>query len=91
MISDDFEWDDDKAAENGAKHGIAFHDAKFVFDDPMSFTREDAAAYGERRLIIVGLVELKLIAVVYAERGDRVRLISARKASGHEKPQYYAD
>jgi uncharacterized protein len=80
-----------KAAENVVKQGITFDSAKPVFSDPSSFTREDAAGvYGEQRFIVVGLVEMKLIAVVYTERDDRIRIISARKASRHEQRQYHA-
>jgi uncharacterized protein len=91
MQSDDFEWDDEKAAANVAKHGIAFGDAKSVFCDLTCFTREDTGgAYGEQRFIVVGFVGMKLIAVVYTEREGRIRIISARKASGHEQRQYHA-
>ena len=90
MISDDFEWDDNKAAANAAKHGIEFNTAKEVFKDTAYFVIEDADdAYGEPRLIAIGFVGMKLLAVVYTERGKRIRIISARKANGHEQRLYH--
>ena len=91
MQDDDFEWDDDKAAASVAKHGVAFGEARAVFGDMASFTREDSdGAYGEQRFVVVGFAGMRLIAVVYTEREGRIRIISARQASGHEQRQYHA-
>ena len=78
-----FEWDDDKAAANVAKHGVSFADACHVFADPYAIefadTRRD---YGEDRWIRVGMVghHLLVVAVAYSERDSRFRIISAMPA-----------
>lgn len=90
MIDDEFEWDAEKAASNLRKHGVAFADAQRVFDDAFAIHDLDAdAGYGEQRMVAVGMVNGILLAVVYTERGDRTRLISARKATKHEQVEYY--
>jgi uncharacterized DUF497 family protein len=90
MQDGDFEWDDDKAAENYAKHHIDFWRARRVFDDPLGVDgTDDTTFYGERRFTVIGMVEGTLLFVVYTERGERVRLISARRATKHEQDDYY--
>ena len=88
----DFEWDADKAALNLRKHHVSFEDAARVFLDPNRIETFDGRdAHGEDRWKTVGLVEPALLAVVYTVRGedgDVIRLISARKADGHERAQY---
>jgi uncharacterized protein len=83
-----FDWDPDKAARNLHKHGIAFQDAIDVFDDPSAVVEEDPDP-DEERFKIVGVAQGSAIAVIYAERSnDRIRIISARKASKHEIKTY---
>ncbi|CDX46803.1 conserved hypothetical protein [Mesorhizobium plurifarium] len=77
----EFEWDDDKAKSNLAKHGVAFADARRLFDDR-------SMDYEEERFIGIGIVNGLVLTVVYTERGDRIRLISARKATRHEQKAY---
>jgi len=50
---------------------------------------DEAAAYGEERFIILGRVGIQILSVVYTERGERLRIISARRATKYEKEQYY--
>jgi len=89
MESEDFEWDDAKAEANRRKHKINFHAASRVFDDPLVLILQDHSEdYGEDRFLAIGLVVDLLIAVAYAERGDRIRIISARKANPHERRTY---
>ena len=89
MESDDFEWDDAKAEANFKKHKISFEDAAKAFADPFGFIEQDLTEdYGEDRFMTVGIVGGLLIAVIYTERGDRVRIISARKANTHEQRAY---
>jgi uncharacterized protein len=89
MVSDDFEWDDAKAEANRRKHKINFRTASRVFDDPLVLILQDPdEGYDEDRFLAVGLVNDLLLAVAYSERGDRIRIISARKANAHERRTY---
>ena len=85
-----FEWDGAKAASNLAKHGVSFEETATVFGDPLSVTIFDPAhSQAEDRFIILGRSHLdKLLVVVHTERGDNVRIISARHASRGERKQY---
>jgi uncharacterized DUF497 family protein len=85
-----FEWDADKAAVNKSKHGVTFEEAATVFGDPESFTIFDPAhSQAENRFIILGRSHLdRLLVVVHTERGDNVRIISARRASRRERKFY---
>ena len=90
MKDDEFEWDEKKAAENHAKHGIGFEHAKLVFNDIFSVEGfDDGGPYGEDRFTIIGMVEGVILFVAYAERAHRIRLISARRATRHEQNDYY--
>jgi hypothetical protein len=84
-----FEWDDRKAAENFAKHGVPFEYAVRVFLDPYRLDGEDTRHdYGEERRIALGTVEGRLLAIAYTPRGKGIRLISARKANEREQRKY---
>ena len=85
-----FEWDDDKAEANYAKHGIPFELAVRVFDDPFCFEIEDDRFdYGEERIITLGLIDGRVYVVIYTPRDDRCRIISARKANVRESRRYH--
>ena len=82
-------YDPAKAAGNARKHGVSFADAEGVFKDPLALTIEDPDAQGERRYAAIGLGNLsELLVVVYAERGEEYRLISARRATRKERKAY---
>lgn len=85
-----FEWDPEKARRNAGKHKVTFEEAATVFRDPFSLTLPDLEHSGtEERLIIVGLSDRRrLLVVSYVERGDTLRLISARTADADEKRDY---
>ena len=85
-----FEWDDNKARTNLAKHGVSFGEASTVFADPLSITIADPEhSQAEDRFILLGRSHRRLLlVVVHTERGDRIRLISARRASRNERKQY---
>jgi uncharacterized DUF497 family protein len=85
-----FEWDENKARTNLAKHGVGFEEASTVFGDPMSITIPDPAhSQGEARWIILGHSQRgRLLVVAHTERGDNLRIISARPASRRERKQY---
>ena len=85
-----FEWDERKAKPNLAKHGVSFEEASTVFGDPLSLTIPDPAhSQGEDRSIVLGQShQRELLVVVHTERGDHIRIISARRASRRERKSY---
>ena len=83
-----FEWDGDKNKLNQKLHGIAFEDAKFVFNDPCRVILPDLFHTGkEERWLVIGIVS-KVLFVVFTERGENIRIISARSATKAEKRLY---
>ena len=85
-----FEWDRRKDSANLRKHGVGFAEASTVFKDPLSITIPDQDQIAaEERVVIVGLSGGRnLLVVVHTLREDRIRLISARLATRHEKRNY---
>ena len=85
-----FEWDKRKATGNVRKHGVSFEEAATVFGDDLSITIPDPGhSVGEQRYLTVGFSEDgRLVVVAHADRGDTIRIISARKATRREKKQY---
>jgi len=85
-----FEWDDDKARKNLKKHKVSFEESVTVFGDFLSITISDSThSETEDRWIIIGESNKhRLIVVVHSERGDRIRIISARQATLHERKEY---
>jgi hypothetical protein len=83
------EFDPKKNEANIAKHGVSLSEADGVLLDPLALTVEDDSADGEVRYVTVGLNSVgTLMVVVWAERDDDVRLISARKAEPKERRAY---
>jgi uncharacterized DUF497 family protein len=90
MNDDEFEWDAAKAESNLSKHNVSFEAARRVFDDVFACERRDAeGGADEIRYVITGVVNGVILTVVYTDRGDRARIISARKATTHEQREYY--
>jgi len=87
-----FVWDEAKRKSNLKKHGLDFRDAHLVYDNPDKCTY-DSSRGGERRLMDVAfaVVRGRLLALVYTERGDDVRVISFRPDSREERKQYESD
>ena len=84
-----FIWDDAKAKANKIKHGVSFKEAAFVFEDDDRIEMFDEEhSQDEDRWQVIGKVE-EVLFVVYTERGEYTRLISARKANFYEKEMYY--
>ena len=85
-----FEWDLRKARSNLAKHGVGFEEASTTFDDPLSLTISDPEySLAEKRYITMGRAfNGKLLVVVHTDRGDNIRIISARRASRRERNFY---
>ena len=86
----EFEWDDAKARANARKHGVTFERAKLAFKDPFAVAVvDDREVYGEERFVLLGgAADGPLLFVAYTERGDTVRIISARRATRHEQDIY---
>jgi uncharacterized protein len=92
VTDDDFEWDDAKAAENLARHGVSFEEARLAFADTLGVEREDTREhYGEQRFILLGMVRGRLLAVVHTPRNARARIISARLAEPRERRHYHEE
>lgn len=92
MNETEFEWDDGKAAQNYADHGVTFETATEIFKDPSAIERlDDREDYGEDRYVIIGMVDDRVLCVVYTLRNGAVRIISARGAEPHERRRYHED
>ena len=85
-----FEWDDTKTATNLRKHGVSFEEAASVFLDALAYTFDEPDhSVGEQRLLTFGFSQFgQLLAVIHAERGRAIRIISAPKATRHERGIY---
>ena len=85
-----FEWDEAKAKSNLAKHAVSFEEAATVFGDPLSVTIPDPIhSQVESRSVILGHSHnQKLLVVVHTDRGDNIRIISARRATRRERINY---
>jgi uncharacterized protein len=90
MQNDEFEWDDAKAKQNQAQHGVTFELATLTFRDPFAIELlDDREDYREERFIRLGRAEGAILAVAYTDRNGRTRLISARYATRVEQDDYY--
>ena len=86
----EFEWDEDKAAANLAKHRVSFLTAAEIFANEILERIDDREDYGEVRWIALGRAEAEVFRVVFTWRGDRlIRIISVQKASKDEREIYY--
>jgi uncharacterized DUF497 family protein len=85
-----FQWDAVKAAANRKKHRVSFEDATTVFLDPLAITfgDPDHAIHEDREITIGHTREGQLLFVSHCERGNRIRIISARPATTRERKQY---
>ena len=85
-----FEWDPRKAADNLLKHGVTFHEAATVFDDLLAITYPDPDhSEDEFRLLTFGTsAERRLLVIAHTERGDTIRIVSARRATRGERRIY---
>ncbi|HEV7671025.1 MAG TPA: BrnT family toxin [Thermoanaerobaculia bacterium] len=85
-----FAWDPVKAATNLKKHGVSFHEAASVLKDPLSTTFPDEAhSRGDRRDLTIGMSQSgRLLVVALSERGETIRIISARPTTRRERGFY---
>lgn len=93
-FSDDdlFEWDEEKNKINIQKHGISFNEAKLIFNDYNAIEIFDAenSTIDEERYIVIGEINTFLVVtMIYTERYNKIRIISARYATSKEKEVYY--
>ena len=85
-----FEWDSDKAARNLVDHRVSFEQAAIACQDPFAIEWIDESQdYGEERISLLGLYRREVLYVAHTERGDNIRIISARRAERHEQDRYY--
>lgn len=86
----EYEWDPDKAERNVSKHGVSFTEAATVFGDWLSMTFPDPDhSHVEERFITIGLSNQgHLLVISHTDREDRIRIISARKTTRHERKFY---
>ncbi len=89
----EFEWDENKAKKNLAKHGVTFREAESVFGDSLAMTYEDPDhsdhSIGEKRWLTFGAtITGRLVVVSHAERGGSMRIISARMMQNRERRIY---
>ena len=86
----EFEWDITKAAANLEKHGVSFSEAATVFNDDLSLTVPDPDhSFDEERLITIGISnERRILIIAHTERGDSIRIISARELTRGEREAY---
>jgi uncharacterized protein len=83
-----FEWYEQKRLENLSKHGIDFLDAKEIWQSEVLEVPSAQLEHGEQRHLAYGVLEGRIIAVVFTWRGNAWRLISARRARRHERQDY---
>lgn len=91
-----FEWDTEKARSNKAKHGVSFELASHIWDDPLYVIIPDAVYDGEERWLAIGSVGTVMVLVAaHVNRDDAerevIRIISARRATPHERKRYEQD
>lgn len=93
MKNSEFEWDEEKAQSNLKKHGVSFDEAATIFNDPKIATISDPDhSKDEDRYVSIGKsVIMRLLSVIHTYRKERIRLISARKATKAEKKNYEND
>jgi uncharacterized protein len=89
-VKPDFEWDPEKAEKNLLKHDVNFDEASSVFDDPLYITfLDEEHSNNEERYITIGMSNTgRILLIAHAERKDRIRIISARKATKNEEEFY---
>jgi uncharacterized DUF497 family protein len=81
----EFEWDEAKNEWTRRERGFGFDKAALIFDGPVQTAIDDRRDYGEERLIAIGEVDGDALVVVYTDRGNVRRIISARRANRKER------
>ena len=87
VVRGDFEWDAEKAARNIAKHGVSFEEAAIAMSDPLS--QDFADSLQPDNLVTLAAAPFgRILYIVSTERDRRIRIISARDATRHERRRY---
>ena len=84
-----FQWHSAKSVANEAKHGVSFLQAAQIFKSPVLKTQDTRRDYGETRFIALGTFDGEVLRVVFTERDGDIRLISAWRASRHDREKYF--
>jgi uncharacterized DUF497 family protein len=84
-----FEWDEIKNDFNIKRHGIDFKDARKIFDGYTLTIEDDRFNYDEQRFVSFGIMYGHVIAVIHTETEEKIRIISARKATKNEQKEYF--
>ena len=84
----EFEWDESKRRANYRKHGLDFRDAEKVFQGMTIAAEDKRQDYREKRFISLGRLGDVVVVIVHTERGDRIRIISMRRANQKERRAY---
>ena len=84
----EFEWDTNKNEANLEKHGIDFEGARTIWDGRIVEVQSSQRHHGEARYLAIGLYKGREIAIVYTKRGEKIRIISARRARRNERELY---
>lgn len=88
----DYEWDPTKAVANAEKHGVDFADAVIALSDDLAVTIPDPDSEDEARFVSLGMdPNGRVLVTVFIHRGERIRIISSRKASKGERREYEED
>jgi uncharacterized protein len=90
MRTVNFEWDSAKAERNRRKHGVSFPEAATVLGDPLSVTYPDPDhSKAEQRFITIGMARTgRVLIVAHTDRGENIRIISARQTTRREREHY---
>lgn len=86
----DFEWDEKKRQSNVRRHGIDFVGVESIFDGYTITIEDTRLDYGEQRFVTFGLLKGRVVLVVHTERKQKIRIISARKATKYEQDRYFS-
>ena len=88
-MASEWDWDSRKYTSNILKHGINFADAIHIFGGIVVEGIDSRTEYDETRWLAIGVMDRREIVVIYTERGERRRMISARRATHHERQNYW--
>lgn len=87
-MTSQYQFDEDKRETNIEKHGVDFYDAALIFEGPILRKVDNRKDYGEIRFVALGLVDGEPFTVVYTERNDAIRIISAWRSGESEYERY---
>jgi len=83
-----YEWDEEKKRQNEIKHGLSFEDVDAVFDGLCLTFRDTRERYDEAHFITIGFLKERMVVIAHTPRGEKIRIISMRKANSREQKNY---